>query len=344
MNTSREEKLILNCLAISRNNIISSALAAPGEAINWDYVIILSKRHGISPLLYSSLSKSLFLECIPGEIFRVLKDSYFSNLYRNTALWKEFGGISDLAKSAEVEFVPFKGFILAHLLYRDIGLRVLADMDIMVKQCDLPKIKAILSNRGYHETVEVNGYLFGKSISPGLFSYIELHLSFVPPRPNVIEIPHLWQRLRTELINGEKIDCLSHEDTFLALILHIRRHTRVLMLKFVYDIAKFLSMRVSSLDWWYIDNLVEKNHIKNCVYFSMYISKELLDIFIPEDIINKFSPNPLIKNMMHFCFNKRRFLKPGFWKGYILRILLFDRGIDLFMYMCQTIAGRRSFK
>ena len=198
MDTSREEKLILDCLTIDKDNSHAlDALIKPGEAINWGNAVSLSGRHDVASLLYASLSKSSFRENIPQDLFKLLKDGYFANFYRNTILWTEFISISYSAREAGIALIPFKGIILSHLLYGDIGLRMFADMDILVKQGDLPVIKGILINRGYRETIEKDGYLFGKSVNPGLYSYVELHLSFVPPRPNIIEIPHLWQNLRT---------------------------------------------------------------------------------------------------------------------------------------------------
>jgi len=339
-----EERLTFYCLRINGDiDKPAEIITLLKAAINWDKVIGLSRRHGIAPLLYRNLNSPSLLNYIPENIFQILKDTYFTNLYCNAIRWKEFDRILDMAREANINILPFKGIILSRTIYRDLGIRMFADIDALVKKEDLPGIKGLLLNRGYKVVEEREDICtFIKSLTKEVRSCLEFHTMFVPPRPYIIRIPHLWQRAQEEIIGERKIDCLSKEDTFLSLALHLRRHARTLNLKFIYDIALLVCLDKDSFDWKYIEDLAVKNHIKNCIYFCLYSSNELLGVSVAGEIMKRFTPGIVTKRLMHFCMNKKNFLRPAFWQGYALRILLFDRIVDFFMYFLRVPVLRRS--
>jgi hypothetical protein len=249
-----------------------------------------------------------------------------------------------LARQANITIIPFKGAAITDTVYHNPGLRMYADMDILIKEQDLSRIKELLLGSGYLEKRQRYTVVFTKIINKGINSNLEIHTMFVPPRPYKVKIPELWGRTESKIIYSQKIQFLSKEDTFLSLAIHIRRHVRILLLKFVCDIAEFLNLYKETLDWEYIQNTANKNHIKNTVYFCLYISQELLNSTLSDRVVNIFKPGLLRKKLIHICMNKYNFLKPRSWQGYILRLLLFDRAADLFLYIWQVNIKERFLK
>lgn len=337
-----EEKLILLCSRIDskpdRQKLVKDLLKNP---IDWNGVISLSAYHGVTPLLYTNLARSRSQDYISKEVSQILKNTYLANLSRNISLWKELSQVLRKIEEAQIKVILFKGAILTMTIYRNPALREFADIDILIKEDDLSRIKNILISRSYEEVKQRYTFLFRKPITQDIYSNLELHTMIVPARPYRIQIPKIWQRSQEKIIYGERVCFPSWEDIFLSSALHIRRHARFLPLRFVCDIAELLNLYKDKLDWNYILNLANINHIKNSVYFCLYISQELLNVFVSEGVIKKFIPHPIKRKSIHLCMNKYNFLKPRLWQGYMLRLLLFDRLVDLFIYPWRMITKKR---
>jgi hypothetical protein len=164
---------------------------------------------------------------------------------------------------------------------------------------------------------------------------IEIHKALAPPRPYEINLPCLWERTRERELNNQNVSYLSLEDTFLSLVLHLRRHTRPrrLALKFAVDIAELLNTNGENFDWSYIKESARNNHIITTVYLSLYLAKEILDSNISPEILNEFRPN-IIKNIfIRLTINRHNFFHLQNWQGVFLRLLLFDNPMDFLLYL-----------
>lgn len=345
MNIPKEEELIFLCSSVRVGHVkkkrIKGLLEGP---INWNTVLDLSIRHGVVALLYNNLNSNLFLNYLPADILKILRDLYQTNLMRNIAFCRELINILDLSRHESVNILPFKGIALAELVYQNPGLRIFQDVDILVREEELARVKAMLLEGGYVQIKQSHNHLFIKRISKDLSFPLEIHTAFVPARPYKIKIPQIWERAQAGSVLGRKIDYLSKEDTFLSQALHLRRHTRALLLKFVCDIAELMDLYKDSLDWRYINNIAEINRIKNSVYFCLYIAREILGLDTLEGIANIYKPHWLIRKCMYLCINKRNFFRPFPGQGYILRILLFDSFLDLLIYILRAAFKEKAVK
>lgn len=340
MNDDNEFIFIISVLKSSEEN--NSLSAAPlRRQSQWNKILKLSQQQEIAPLLYAKLTKHPQKNIIPSDIFKKMENIYLTNLFRNTVLWNEFTQIIESADEAEVKILPLKGIILSRTTYPNLALREFADIDVLIQGEDLFKIKEILSKRNYEEIKERDAYLFSKPLIPEVKCFLEIHTMLSPPRPNEIKIPKLWQRLRTVVIDKREFNCLSQEDMFFVLALHIRRHTRMIRLKSIYDISQFLKTNQEKLDWQYIRKISRENHLNNSVYLLLYLSRELFDDATPCGVINYFNPGLLKRKLIHLCINKRNFLSVPFWRGCLLRFLLFDSLKDIFIYVIKIMILRR---
>jgi len=332
-----EEFILISLLPKSNSSQKDRLKDLITQISHWDKLIKISRLQGIAFLLYYNLDKLQILSHLPQSIVSYLKETYLNNFIKNVYLWKEFIEFLDLANQNKIKLVPFKGIALFESIYPDPGMRSFSDIDILVKEKDIPQLKNLILKRGYREKKQRDGFLFIKSLPKNIDSILEFHTTFVPARPYKVCIPNLWERLKEKNLYGKTITLLSYEDTFLSLVFHLRRHTRILILKLIYDIAKFLSLYENNLDWDYIYNLAKINHIKNAVYFSLYISKELLGVSVSLEIISKFKPCYVVERLMYRCVNRNNFFKRDFFRGYFLRLLLFDRWLDIFFYLYRLI-------
>ncbi|MBU4251623.1 MAG: nucleotidyltransferase family protein [Candidatus Omnitrophica bacterium] len=353
-NLAGEYSLIFLCARLNINkpirNEIRNLLNGP---LNWDKIQEISIHHEILTFLYYNLNRLNLQNLIPEKIFALMKNYHYSNLIRNSLLEKEVALILKSSGSAGITIIPFKGFSLIQTLYRgNPELRIMADVDILVKETEFPKIKNILLQTGYTENTDpaenkiIFETVFSKKLSANLSSIIEIHTALSPARPHPVKLPQLWERTREITINGQKIPLLSAEDTFLSLTLHLRRHLRRLTLKFIVDISELLSANGENLDWNYIKKSAQDNHIITTVYLSLYAVKELLDLPVPAKILDEFRPNIIKSALISLAINKHNFFTLKKRQAVFLRFLLFDRLLDFCLYLWRVsfierfIAGR----
>ena len=314
------------------------------ESINWSKIIEKATRQEVFPFLYYSLNKAGLLNFIPEDIFAEIKNYYYANLKRNLRIEKEIFNLLELTSRLGISVIPFKGFNLMLTLYPNPGLRAMVDVDLLVKENEFEKIRCFLSQRVFYDNLETvsKEYLqnheicFSKILLPNLPLHIEIHCSLVPARPRRIDLPHLWQRAQEITVHNQKLLSLSPEDTFLSLVLHLRRHTRRLTLKFIVDIAELLNTNRDKLDWAYIKESARINHIVSLIYSSLYLAKELLEANVSPKILNEFRPNIIKSALIHFTINKYNFFTLKKRHGIFLRLLLFDSPIDFLLYLWRV--------
>ena len=317
------------------------------DHIDWDFVIKTSIPHNILPFLYYNINKLAFQNLIPADIFLNMKNYYYSNLKRNVLIEKEIYPLLKTMNSRDIAIIPFKGFALIQTLYHDPALRIMADIDILIKKQDLEKVRTIFMESGYIEGQghnEPNVNVFLKQSLSNMPIIIEIHDAIVPPRPYRLNLPDLWNRAQEKIAYNEKISCLSQEDTFLSLALHLRRHTRRLILKFIVDMAELLNKEGEKLDWHYIIESAKNNHIVNTVYCSIYLAKELLDASVPIDILNNLKPHFIKNALLHYTINKYNFFNLKTWQGTLLRFMLFDNILDFMSYLWRVCLIERFIK
>ena len=142
---SREEEFIINILF--KNKIINNDVF---EKLNYDKVVKIASSHLMLPALYVKLKKRNYLKKIPNELSDYIKSIYLINKERNLILYKEIHELSKILDSKNIKYSFIKGS--AHIknnIYEDIGLRMIGDIDILMKESDAKKIYKLLKVKGY---------------------------------------------------------------------------------------------------------------------------------------------------------------------------------------------------
>jgi hypothetical protein len=353
----KEHELILFCARLeisdsSRQNI-ENLLKSP---LDWDKIFNTAHYQKILSFVYYTLDK-LDLQHVPYVTLKKMRNYYYSNLHKNLLVEKEIARVLEAAYKEGVDLIPLKGFSLIQTLYTNPALRTMVDIDILVKKHDIQKIQSVFDKLSYDENIDeqlpkkrgrINKHelIISKQLSAGQIIIIEVHSAIAFPRPYKLNIPDLWISVEKKEIHNQKMLCLSKENTFLSLVLHLRMHTRLLNLKFIVDIAEMLNINGGQLDWNYIRETVNNNHIRTSVYLSLYLAKELLDANILPEIMNKFAPNSIKKTLIRLTVNKYNFFSLTNKRGTFLRFLLFDKFIDVVFYLwrvsfCERFIGMK---
>lgn len=322
-----------------------------GRPIDWNYIVEESIYQRVAGLIYHNLKGVGLKQRVPPAIFSKLKDYYEQTANENHQFWEEFCRIQEALRRAKIEIIPLKGIILVHILYGDMGLRPMRDIDILVKEEDAHKAEEAAFQLGYDKiTKTTENYYQGhhcdvtlniKKSAPEVSITLDIHWNFAISRPNKIDITDAWDRVEKRVIDGREIFLLSPEDMFFSLCLHLRRHIRFLLLKHICDISELLVLHKDSLDWNYIVKKAEKDSIRTTLYFALFSAKELLGSDVPEAILNGLKPGLFKRKLINRFINKKTFLNrklryfsfKNYWRvGIFLQFLMLDSIKDFFIY------------
>lgn len=307
---SNEIRLIYLCAQLkmdaSAKQHLQEILESP---LNWDQIIAQAYSHRMLPLIYYSINE-IHKPKVPEAILNLLKDFCRVNLIKNMRLWEEFCRIQDALKKAGVKVIPLKGIILSETLYHNLGLRPMADIDILVKVSDLACAKNALISLGYKISLQGLTENYWKDYhchyrfrDPFKETFIEIHWAFAPPRPNKINLDEVWIRSKIQCINGIEVLTLSPEDTLLLLCLHACKNITTLQnipLINLCDIHELISQYTDRLNWDYIAHRAKVWRLKGALFYLCLLTNNRLGTHWPAKIKTALTPQILHKIILNF--------------------------------------------
>lgn len=121
-----------------------------GKHINWR---ILSSFY-LAPLMYSKTKDFYKGIGIPEDVFETWKNAYFCTLLKNILSLKNIEELAGEFRRRNIELVFLKGAAeLVSVYQRDPGICPMSDIDALIRQSDLCRVDAILTNElGYVQT------------------------------------------------------------------------------------------------------------------------------------------------------------------------------------------------
>ena len=272
----------------------------PGKAIvdlqgftpeDWDRLVQKSANHDVAPLLYRCLKRIGPEAGAPEKVLLRLRRIYQANTARNLRTDHELAAVLKRLKTDGVDAVVLKGAHLVRIVYGDIGLRPMYDVDILVRKPDLPKARDTLLGMGYlhpefTENIPKHLHHFSK---PGSLP-VEVHWTLASEtEPLTIDIEGLWKRATLAKIGGAEALLLSPEDLFLHLCLHAAHtHGFVLGLKPFCDITQTIRHYEDRMDWEQALSLARRWGAKKSVFSMLYLARELLGTDVPDEVMEGF--------------------------------------------------------
>jgi hypothetical protein len=158
---------------------------------------------------------------------------------------------------ANIPVVPFKGPVLADLLYARGSVRVFKDLDLLVRPEQVKAALEVLRSFEYRPMVDVADppnnpvlRLAGEMLlrSRAMLSPVDLHwklLAWSAPSPRRLE--NVWSRLEPGVWHGQPILCLPATELAAYLCYHGSKHLW-LQLKYLFDLARLFEVGLP-VDW-----------------------------------------------------------------------------------------------
>lgn len=307
LNMSPEDQFLVYCARVSIDDETSFKIKEIlSNRLDWDYIVKSSKKHCISQLLYWNLGKLDFGKYIPENILISFKKMYQSNLLRNMYIYQELYKILKAFKEAEIDVIVLKGAFLAWIVYKDIGTRLMCDIDLLIRKDDLQRVDTELSKLKYshgllfttklHEKLQTVFSTEKKYISDDKILNIDVHWDIQPVDSHFkIDVNALWRNAVPFNIIGVESLVLAPEDFLLHLCLHIDKHINddsapsPNYIKSYCDIASIITHYYNDIEWDYLLKISDKYDIVNPIYENIYISCKFFGAPLPENIFKKIS-------------------------------------------------------
>jgi hypothetical protein len=312
INNSPELEILLSC---ARTQLVPEKVdrvkALIQQEINWPFLIQKANYHKVLPLLYTNL-KTICPEAIPASELDTLHQLFYLTAQRNMLLAGELVRVLSCLGKNEIVAVPYKGPALANALYKNIALRPSSDLDIIVLQQDVFKVKDLLISLGYRPKLEMTyaqeiAYLESKTehtydfVHSGKGITIELHWRIEPKYSTVIEPRHFWHNLELTSFAGITVVNLPLEDWLPILCVHASRHAWERLI-WLCDVAELLQA-YPDINWQRVMQQANQLGYKRILLVGLSLAHCLLDADLAPEIVQEIAADRQAKALASKLYN-----------------------------------------
>jgi hypothetical protein len=289
--------LLESCLHRDRGRLEATGLP-PAECSVWADLSGLAASQRVRPLLYRAL-KSRGLE---GHTPAGLRDNvalaYRDTALRNLRLCAELARVARALAARDVPVLVLKGAHLVGEVYRDVGLREMNDLDVLVRVEHLSTAVNVLLERGYRSlypfTIESDvaaGHHLTRFVKRDVAG-IEIHWNITPPHPpHAIDPADLWRRAVSLTIAGVPMRGLCPVDLLLHLCFHASfQHQFQFGLRPFCDIAATIDQCGTDVDWVVMVRRARDWNWTRGVYLALRLARDLVGARVPADVFHELAP------------------------------------------------------
>ena len=300
-----EVELFLCCARVHVDEAIVARLRQLLDgALDWEYVARFAESHGLIPLLYHHLHAHAS-EKVPPAVYATLRDQFRRISALNVYLSGELRRLLKLFASHGIDAIPYKGPALAAHAYGNIALRHFGDLDIIVRQRDVPHVMRLLLAEGYALHPPLNG------VQQALMLRTQCNLPFTRDAHRLIVEIHwrvsarlfsspldeesLWKNSRADTFDGMQIKTLAPEDLLLALCVHGTKHLWE-RLSWIADIARLVEVN-RDFNWAGLLERARRTGTERMLLLGLHVAHDLLGANLPEHVVERFESDAEIARL-----------------------------------------------
>ncbi len=284
------KELLFSCLKRDQDGKKPARLRSYSPA-DWEAVAEMAAAQKVLPNLHHSLKPYSSELNIPAPAAEKIRSAYYGSAARNMEIYDRLFKALDLFADSNLQVILLKGAHLAELVYNNLALRPMSDLDLLAKTEDLAIIHELLIGDGY-EFPGKKAQSDTKHLPPyrkegGVIIEIHYHIAN-PPYSDRISITDLWNRSQTAGLHNREVRILSPED----LLLHLCQHTCIQHgfdngLISVLDAARVMERYSEEIDWDLLLARADQWGIKRAVILILMMVEKIEGFPLPEPVRNQ---------------------------------------------------------
>ncbi len=303
MYTRKHIDFFLNLFRAERGSQPSTGLVDS----DWDEVIQLAIRHRVAPLLCARL-RTFPAQDIPVRVLKILEKEYLTSAMANMVLFNEFSRIFNVFNENGLACIALKGAHLAELVYSDPALRIMADLDILVKEVELSGAASLLQQMGYCTWNKTSDDPANHHLPPFIKKGampVEIHWGLHRVElPVTADIAGVWERAVPARLGSGKTLVLSVEDLLLQLSVHAFQHNFDLPLCSIYDVYETIRSHQSKINWKELESRAHHWNAEKPLFLMLLLSVDLLGAAVSPEFLERMRPGDFNPDFQEFAINQ----------------------------------------
>ncbi|MGB2599116.1 MAG: nucleotidyltransferase family protein [Candidatus Omnitrophota bacterium] len=286
-----EEKLVVFC---SRTTLPEGSKKEVRSLIrsglDWDYFLTLAKTYRVTPFVHKHFQP--FLDEIPGPVKQKLREHAGYIFASNIKGTENLRYITKLFREKDIEVLFIKGARLMFDIYKERGLRLFTDIDILAK--DFRRTGKILKDEGF-KPYESRG-IFSHYRAQRMYElngkiYLDVHKDFIGrmlhSRMLNIDRKKIWADKKKISQDGIEFYAMDLVHTLLYLSLHVSLQHSFSGLIWYVDIHELVEKRGDEIDWREVLKLAGEYKIKRPVYYTLLFTKRMFGTPVPDHVFDE---------------------------------------------------------
>jgi len=298
---------LLHLLRGSQDPGAAAAARAPAQR-DWNEISALAVRHGVGPLLHRALQSGAAPTGVPGPVRARIAEERRATAFRNLRNIGEFERIACALRARGIPVIPLKGLHLADLVYGDISLRPMSDLDILVPRAEVGPAATVLQSLQYGfvedlsaasakmpDTTKCNLGL----ANPGAGTWLELHWSLLEPAGRYAPlVDEVWRAAAPARFGNAETLVMSPELLLLHVCAHLAcGHVFLFSLHGLCDIAE-IARAYPSLDWRFVADHGARHGLRRGIGAALRLARDHLGAAIPDQALASLGADTLDPDML----------------------------------------------
>lgn len=277
------------------------------DNVDWEAVVAIALNQGVAPLLHRRLCAVAALTRLPARLADALAAERRATALTNLGNYAEFRRIKSALDASGIPALPLKGLHLAELAYRDISLRPMADLDILVPRERVADAIRALRAEGYGHDEELGAAVEGLldvKCNIGLaqaarHAWLEVHWRLdESPADSTRLLQAIWRGARTARLGDMDVKVMPAEFLLLHVCAHLAcNHAFAFSLRALCDIAEIIREH-TDLDWKTIVEHGRQHGWTRGVAASMRLARDHLGVPIPPEALAALGGETLEAEML----------------------------------------------
>lgn len=336
-------------LAAERATEVLNLLQA---TLDWGYLTQAAIDHGIANRLFVNLI-SIDPSGMPEDLYKAASDYLDSERQRYSTFVGELFTILDALNQHQIRAIPFKGPLLASLLYGDIAARSCSDLDFLVRPESVVPALQVLEELGYDIRSDrttrqeaafrryAGQYVFfpQRGLAP-----IEPHWAFCP-RTLAVDLDYdgIWQRVVSHELHGRLVRSFAPEDQLTILALQGTKDEWA-RLRLICDIADLIAA-YPQLAWPAVIERMRSQGVLRMLRVALILVRDVLGDRLPAvaeaGLIGDRAAAKLAQRAARLLFDRSRAVSSVYAVSR-MRLASRERYRDRALYLARTTATPRA--